>query len=469
MRVWYRFFPTELAENKASLIDVFQVEGIDPHHCEPTPSEPGIVIFDQPTRELYDFLRLTRASGIGRIIALGLSRSALPTPAAWKLLNAGACDVLSWDQPEQTAKSIAARLLREETLDILMGSPVVTTTLVSASVTGRRIIREIVEAAYFTDSTILLMGDSGTGKELAAHLIHALDQRQGKSEFITLDCTTIVPELSGSELFGHERGAFTGSIASRDGAFALANSGTLFLDEVGELPLTLQGQLLRAIQERSYKRVGGNTWHRSEFRLVCATNRDLCREVAEGRFRSDLYYRIAGRIFTMPPLRERTEDILPLVFYFIKQLKHDETSPPDLDDAVRECLMYRDYPGNIRDLKQLVGRLLARHTGPGPITAGDVPEDERPGRTEETRLWCDLAFEQSIQRAVAAGIGLKAIGKMAEDLAVSIAVTGEDGNLQRAAAKLKVTDRALQLRRASTAQWFSNEGTVTGQSNGDIP
>jgi transcriptional regulator with GAF, ATPase, and Fis domain len=292
------------------------------------------------------------------------------------------------------------------------------------------------------------MGESGTGKELAARLIHFLDQRPHKGDLITLDCTTVVPELSGSEFFGHERGAFTGATTARDGAFALANGGTLFLDEVGELPLSLQGQLLRAIQEHSYKRVGGNIWHRSEFRLICATNRDLRQDVAQGRFRSDLYYRIAGDVFTIPPLRERADDILPLARHFIRSLMPDR-DPPEFDETVKEYLMLREYPGNVRDLKQLVVRMMRHYVGFGPITAGCLPEGERPEVEEDQREWCNQDFERCIRCAIARGVGLKDIGRVAENVAVRIAVGDEQGSPHRAAARLRVTDRALQLRQAA--------------------
>src|SRR5437763_9151048 len=136
-----------------------------------------------------------------------------------------------------------------------------------------------MEAAFFTDAPVLSTGETGTGKELIARLVHSLDARSKKRDLVVVDCTTIVPTLSGSEFFGHERGAFTGAVSTREGAFALADGGTLFLDEVGELPLTLQPRLLRVLQEHTYKRVGGNLWQEAKFRLVCATNRNLETEI----------------------------------------------------------------------------------------------------------------------------------------------------------------------------------------------
>jgi transcriptional regulator with GAF, ATPase, and Fis domain len=311
----------------------------------------------------------------------------------------------------------------------------------------KSVLHQVVEIARFTDASVLITGESGTGKELMARLIHTLDPQPNKRDLVVLDCTTIVPELSGSEFFGHERGAFTGAIAPRDGAFALADGGTLFLDEVGELPLGLQAQLLRVVQERTYKRVGGNTWHRTNFRLVCATNKDLLQAVTQRAFRSDLYYRIAGTICHLPPLRNRAEDTLRLVRHFMQQIRSGEELP-ELDGPVRDYLLKREYPGNVRDLKQVVSRFMYRHVGPGPITVGDIPEEERPA-VEFGFDWCGESFECAIRRALALGVGLKDLSRALTETAIRIAVEDEEGNLQRAARRLGVTDRTLQIRRAA--------------------
>lgn len=408
----------------------------------------GIILIDKADGGVSAFLTEHSGNGKNRILVVSLSKGTQSNGAVWRLLNAGASDVLVWDRPESSAEEIAARIERWDIVDKLVDSPLVRDNLIGRSARWRSVLRQIVEAAYFTDTPVLITGESGTGKELVARLIHTLDQRQDKKNLVVLDCTTIVPELSGSEFFGHERGAFTGAVSARDGAFALAEGGSLFLDEVGELPLTLQAELLRVVQEQTYKRVGSNTWRSTKFRLISATNRDLLEEQSNGRFRSDLYYRIACLRCKVPPLRERSEDILPLVRYFIKQHCR-EKEPPELDDAVCEYLQKRDYPGNIRDLKQLVYRIMYRHVGPGPITAGDIPEDERPAHDIEHRHLSNESFENAIRRALLSGIGLKEIGRATEDIAVRIAVNDEEGNLQRAAKRLGVTDRALQIRRAS--------------------
>jgi len=353
--------------------------------------------------------------------------------------------------PATLAASIAERLRRWDAIERLVQTPLVQDNLVGRSPAWLAVLRQVIEVAHFTTASVLISGESGTGKELIARLIHTLDPRKDKNELVILDCTTVVPELAGSEFFGHERGAFTNAVSARDGAFALADHGSLFLDEVGELPTPLQAELLRVVQERTYKRVGGNQWKSTDFRLVCATNRDLLQEEAQGRFRRDFYYRIAAFTCTLPPLRERREDILPLARSFWKQLRPG-VPVPEFDVAVRDYLLTRDYPGNVRDLKQLIARISYRHVGDGPITAGDIADDDRPVTGVDTHAWRDDAFEHAVRNALALGMGLKDIGRAAEDAAERIALEDEEGNLQRAAHKLGVTDRALQMRRANRRQ-----------------
>lgn len=273
------------------------------------------------------------------------------------------------------------------------------------------------------------------------------DDQQLRPELVAVDCGALLPELSGSELFGHERGAFTGAQTARDGAFALANGATLLLDEIGDVPLSIQVQLLRAIQERSFKRVGGNMWQSTDFRLVCATNRNLEELVRQGRFRLDLYHRVAGCVLRTPPLAERKEDILPLATHFLTGIFPQHT--PTLDQNVKECLLNRSYPGNVRELRQLVQRIALRHAGEGPITAGDIPEKDRPQGGAFERAWPDEQFEESIATAITLGAGIKEISQTTVQVAIRIAVQSEKGNLQRAAKRLGITDRALQMRRAA--------------------
>jgi transcriptional regulator with GAF, ATPase, and Fis domain len=452
-KVWLHFFSKGDALLKSAVVKTLENAGISAYAFGPERFQgPGVLFFDEITQRLFDFLHEVSHNGIERVLAVAVSKSALAEGGAWRLLQAGASDVFAWDYSIDPAEGVLARLKRWNGIDQLVGSPLVQDNLIGQSPVWKSVLRQIVEVAYFTNASVLIMGESGTGKELVARLIHTLDQRPNKRELVVLDCTAIVPELSGSEFFGHERGSYTGAISHREGAFALANGGTLFLDEVGELSLGLQAQILRVVQERAYRRVGGNTWQHTDFRLVCATNKDLLQEVQRSKFRHDLYYRIASWIFKMPSLRERTEDILPLVHHFLNEFRPDEKTP-ELDEPVCEYILKREYPGNVRDLKQLIARISHLHVGPGPITAGDIPKEERPLGDIGPIQWQDKSFERSIRRALAVGIGLKEIGRAAEETAIRITVGEENGSLQHAARKLGVTDRALQMRRSARRRY----------------
>ncbi len=408
---------------------------------------PSVIVFESRVAEALELVRAQGAHVHERVLVVALGAAALPRGVAWQLISAGASDVLVRSPSAQVVQRVAARLARWAAIDALLASEVVARTLVGTSAAWRRVLRQVVEVARYTDTPVLITGETGTGKELVSRLIHELDPRTTKRDFVVLDCTTVVPELSGSEFFGHEKGSFTGAMAARNGAFALADDGTLFLDEVGELALPLQAELLRVVQEHSYKRVGGSVWQQTRFRLVCATNRELERERDEGRFRADLFYRISGWTFHLPPLHERREDILPLVRHFLGEAL---PAPIELDDAVSQHLVRRAYRGNIRELRQICARIAHRHVGFGPITVGDLGDDLGATAEASEGDWCDPSFHRSIGKAVAMGVGLKEIGRIAEDVAVRLAVHSENGSLQHAARRLGVTDRALQLRRASS-------------------
>ncbi|MBS3955221.1 MAG: sigma 54-interacting transcriptional regulator [Methylomicrobium sp.] len=410
---------------------------------------PGVIFTSEMTPALCEQLR--HLSRNGKIQVLACCLTSIPADAAWQLMEAGASDVLTCSECSKLVNEIMTRLHRWEKVDQMINSPAVKNTLIGGSQALMSILREVVEVAHFTESPALILGESGTGKELLAKLIHTLDSRPDKGNLVVLDCSTIMSGLSGSEFFGHERGAYTGAISSRDGAFALANGGTLFLDEVGELPLNLQTQLLRVIQEKTFKRVGSNAWQRTSFRLICATNRDLKAHVQRGEFRADLYYRIAGYVCELPPLRERPDDILPLASHFLKEQRPDFT-PPILDIPVQEYLLRRDYPGNVRDLKQVIDRLLCRYTGQGSITMGCIPPDDRPVLTTCYQDWRDAGFDRAVRIALNRGIGLQAISQSAKETAICIAMNETNGNLRQAARLLGVTDRALQMRRAAQRQ-----------------
>ena len=215
-----------------------------------------------------------------------------------------------------------------------------------------------VERVASTDSTVLIEGETGTGKELIAHAIHNASQRCGRA-FIKLNCAAIPLDLLESELFGHEKGAFTGAIAQKIGRFEMADKGTLFLDEVGDIPPALQPKLLRVLQEQEFERLGSGCTHKVDVRLVAATNRDLFKMVARGQFRSDLYYRLNVFPILLPALRERREDIPSLVTHFVELFsRRMEKQVDSIRPETMAAFQWYSWPGNIRELQNLVERAV---------------------------------------------------------------------------------------------------------------
>jgi transcriptional regulator with GAF, ATPase, and Fis domain len=219
-----------------------------------------------------------------------------------------------------------------------------------------------------TDSTVLILGESGTGKELVASSIHR-NSRRKEAPFIKLNCVAIPPDLLESELFGHEKGAFTGATARKPGKFELANGGTIFLDEIGDMPLGLQAKILRVLQEKEFDRVGGTRTVQVDVRIICATNQDLATMVREGRFREDLYYRINVFALPLPPLRERKEDIPLLVDDFLSQVASEARIS---SEALQRMIGYT-WPGNVRELQNTVERAAVLSQG-GNIDISHLPD-----------------------------------------------------------------------------------------------
>jgi DNA-binding NtrC family response regulator len=274
--------------------------------------------------------------------------------------------------------------------------------MVVSSDVMRRVLCEAHLVAR-TDSTVLLTGESGTGKELVAEIIHRSSPRSA-GPFLRLNCAAIPPTLVESELFGHVRGAFTGADASRAGRFEAAAGGTLLLDEVGELPLEVQPKLLRVIEYGTFERVGESASRRADVRLVTATNRDLEREVEEKRFREDLFYRINVFRLHLPPLRERREEIAPLVRAFLGRAGKDRAR---LSPAALRVLEAYEWPGNLRELANVVERAAILATGdvilpehlPATVRRGGVAGDEpaHPSEEEERPV---LTVDEAERRAI---------------------------------------------------------------------
>ena len=237
------------------------------------------------------------------------------------------------------------------------------TEIVGASSVLRKLLRAVKTVAP-TDSTVLLLGETGTGKELIARAIHDLSSRRART-FVRMSAAAVPASLFESELFGHERGAFTGAMASRVGRLELAHRGTLFLDEIGDIPAEVQPKLLRVLQEREFERLGSTRTQRADVRIVAATNRDLEQMVEEGSFRSDLYYRLNVFPIVIPPLRDRVEDIPALALHFTRQCaRRMGRGVPVIPPAVMDALKRWSWPGNIRELQNVIERAVILSTGP---------------------------------------------------------------------------------------------------------
>jgi transcriptional regulator with GAF, ATPase, and Fis domain len=227
----------------------------------------------------------------------------------------------------------------------------------------KELIKNVFKVAG-SDFPVLIEGETGSGKELVSRGIHECSGRKD-SPFVVVNCGAISPELIESELFGHEKGAFTGATAQRRGAFEIAHGGSIFLDEIGELPLRLQPKLLRVLEQKEIKRVGGNNSILVDVRVLAATNRNMRKEVSGKNFRDDLYFRISTITLPVPPLRDRREDILPIAIHFLSDVASRANRPaPELSAPAAEFLSSYDWPGNVRELRNAIQRAVVMSDGP---------------------------------------------------------------------------------------------------------
>ena len=347
---------------------------------------------------------------------------------------------------EYDDQAIAARLLELGCIDYLLApfsATQVTALLqrhaqaglaregfVCQSAASRRLLA-MAQRVALTRMPVLITGETGTGKELMARYIHAF----GGSEapFVAVNCAAIPEAMLESLLFGHERGAFTGAVNAQPGKFELANGGTLLLDEIGELLLALQAKLLRVLQERRVERLGGRREIELDVRIIAATNRDLRQEVAEGRFREDLLYRLDVLPLHIPPLRERREDILPLARSFIQRCAPHENPDQLLTESACQALLQHAWPGNVRELENTLQRALVLRNGLfiQPVDLG---------------LAAPEPAAASVAGAPAGRAALKASGKLAEYQHVLETIRRFDGHKAKAAQSLGMTPRALRYR-----------------------
>lgn len=375
----------------------------------------------------------------------------------------GLAHVFHGDHIAMLLEQIAQRRRRAAEIEVLLQTPLVREHLPGDSAVWRQTLRQAILAArHGGTAPVLLLGETGTGKEMLARLIHTLDSRPQRGDLITVDCTTLTPELAGTELFGHERGAFTGAVGARRGVTAAADGGTLFLDEVGELCPEVQARLLRVLQEGTFKPVGGNDWQKVSFRLVCATHRCLLDEVREGRFRADLYYRIASTVVQVPRLAARGADVLLLARRFLREFG----ASGEVDPLVSSLLQQHRFDGNVRELRHLMQQaVMVIGTGSlSPLTL-----DALPGWWRTDVLTADTAAdladasanadatgvsqtstalaEQLVRQWIDTGLGYEDISQRACGIAIRVAMADCEQNITRAAQRLQITPRTIHKRR----------------------
>jgi two-component system, NtrC family, response regulator AtoC len=289
------------------------------------------------------------------------------------------------------------------------------------------------------DWTVLVTGETGTGKELVAEVLH-LNSSRHRGPMIKVNCAALPETLLESELFGHEKGSFTSAVAQRKGRFELAHRGTIFLDEIGEITLGMQRKLLRVLQEKEFERVGGTETVKVDVRVIAATNKDLAQEVAEGRFREDLYYRLNVITVDMPPLRQRDDDLVLLVEHFLDKHRFSAEAPPArISEEAVTMLQAHDWPGNVRELEHTIQRAVVFSQGkvitPAQISLSRSPEDQRRPTDIGSLLDRGLSFQRALQE-VGRDLVAEALRRANGNEAVAAETLGMDLASFRAQAEL---------------------------------
>ena len=322
---------------------------------------------------------------------------------AIEAMKRGAFDYLTKPFDLNEVKALAARALEARRLASQLDQPLLAVHGRNEQIIGRspamQEVYKTIGRVVKSDATELIQGESGTGKELIARVIHHYSTRW-RAPFVAINCSAIPVDLLESEFFGHERGAFTGAVERRSGKFEQASGGTLFLDEVPDMPPALQAKILRVLQEREFTRVGGRETIKADVRIIAATNQDLATAVKEQRFREDLYFRLRVVPITLPPLRQRRDDIPELISYFIDKINREMgTSVAGVSPAAQALLIQHSWPGNVRELENTLlraavlapGRMLTPADLSLPAAASVLPED-----------FTDLSFEEVVRRKLKA-------------------------------------------------------------------
>ncbi|HET8724988.1 MAG TPA: sigma-54 dependent transcriptional regulator [Anaeromyxobacteraceae bacterium] len=412
-----------------------------------------------PVDAVVTDLVMPRMGGLELLKAIGSTYPDVPVilitahgtvDTAVEAMKAGAFDYITKPFDQDDLRTVIGKAVRAR---VLAGQHVHPPTaegerppLVGQS-PSMRAVYDLIARVADSPSTVLITGESGTGKELVAQALHRGSSRRSQP-LIKVNCAAIPKDLVESELFGYEKGAFTGAVGSKPGRFELADGGTLFLDEIGEIPVEMQVKLLRALQESEFERVGGIRTIRVDVRLIAATNRDLEALIAEGRFREDLYYRLNVVPIALPPLRDRREDIPLLVQHFIE--KYDRRlgkKVERVDEAAMEVLTHYAWPGNIRELENVMERSVLFADGP-LVTVAQLPETLRertPGPATPVAALGALGAIASPSGASMKDIVRQAQSELERTL-ISRALEETGGNVTRAAKKLQISRKSLQVK-----------------------
>jgi DNA-binding NtrC family response regulator len=354
-------------------------------------------------------------------------------PEAVLAMREGACDYLVKPVRFDQLKEVTQRVLARSSATAAESNE---TALVGRSPALKSLLERARQVAR-TDMDVLISAESGTGKELLARLIHQASDRRNRS-FVAVNCAAVPEALLESELFGYARGAFTGALAGKPGKFELAHTGTLLLDEIGEMPLQLQPKLLRVLQEREVDRLGDTRAVRVDVRVIATTNQPLARLVEQGKFRADLFYRLNVVPFTIPPLRERRDDIPLLIEHFLRKYAlQGEADAPGFSAELLARLESHTWPGNVRELENLVRRAIALH--PGGVTGPDLLSPS----ICEPRADHDCATDDTHRKAAAAPVGSGSLRELERQLLIAT-LDAEGGNRTRAARALGICPRTMR-------------------------
>jgi len=419
---------------------------------------PDVVLLDVELPDIngIEILRRIRAHNLSCAVVVVTAHGSVKT--AVEAMREGAYDfIIKPFPPDRLLVTVRNALERRQLQNLAAANEIAKEGkfrgLIGASL-PMRAVYNIIESAAASQATVFITGESGTGKELCAQALHDLSPRRG-GPFVAVNCGAIPRELMESEMFGHVRGAFTGAVGSREGAINRAKGGTLFLDEICEMDLTLQVKLLRVIQSGEFQKVGGNETERAQLRYVCATNRDPWSEVQAGRFREDLYYRLHVVPCTMPPLRERDDDVLLLARHFLTLYSREEGKAfTDFDEGAVRALRRYPWPGNIRELQNVLRNAVLFNQG--PLVSEKMLSRLDPTATPRPASIATLA---PLPRAGTPPAGAIKPLWLIEKEAIEEAIALCGGNIPRAAALLEVNPSTIYRRKA---EWEKERLLSTG-------